>query len=536
MQWFGTMRGLSLGFSLLCCVTASAQIRTAYRVGAITIDRKEIFETADSTLRFVGSVANSLHVLTKEDLIRNELLFHEGDPYDQKLVDETERHLRSLGVIGDVSLTSDTTDAATVNVHIQTHDKLSLGANTSYKQDGGIRTFNLSLKEDNFLGNAQGLSLGYGYVSDRKNPHGLEVIFTDPHVFSSWWNTRLQYKNSDELAIKTISISRPFYEENATIAGGIYAEFGRSRFRKYLNGMIVNESVSSEQGQQIWGAFSNGAIVHKEIGFALIRRRADAPGEPLRPFDNLDLLNLLFSFMQREFSKRSYVENFGRVEDVPTGYIGTVMVGRNFHFTRKSGVDYFFRLGWLHAFEIGPTYHFGYSSSLYSYTDGRELTETTLRAAILQYVKPFERHAVVARALTAIGNHWSSNSQITLGSQSGLRGYPAYRFSGSRMLLFNFEHRYFPDLEVWIFRVGGAAFFDSGIVWNEDEPASSQHFHSSVGCGLRIENTKQSGSGIVRLDFAYNLDIRAVEVILSSDQLFKAFSDIDFVAPSAIDE
>jgi len=45
----------------------------------------------------------------------------------------------------------------------------------------------------------------------------------------------------------------------------------------------------------------------------------------------------------------------------------------------------------------------------------------------------------------------------------------------------------------------------------------------------------RTGSGIIRIDFPFNFDDRRfTEVVISSDQLFKAFSDILFIAPNAL--
>ncbi len=115
---------------------------------------------------------------------------------------------------------------------------------------------------------------------------------------------------------------------------------------------------------------------------------------------------------------------------------------------------------------------------------------------------------------------------------TGLCGYDAYRFSGQRLLLFNLEDRIFPDIKFWIFRFSGVLFFDSGIMWGENQPIKNQKLHSSFGFGLRISNTKQQGSGIIRIDFPFNLDKRKIaEIIITTDQLFNAFSEITHIAP-----
>jgi hypothetical protein len=48
---------------------------------------------------------------------------------------------------------------------------------------------------------------------------------------------------------------------------------------------------------------------------------------------------------------------------------------------------------------------------------------------------------------------------------------------------------------------------------------------------LQIESGKNLGNGIFRVDVAYNMDQRRVALVLSSDHVFRAFSDIEFLPP-----
>ena len=69
----------------------------------ITIIRKNIFD--DELMRrshFYYRWANSVHIKTRESVVRRELLYHVGDTLDVVKVIETERNLRLMGFIGEV--------------------------------------------------------------------------------------------------------------------------------------------------------------------------------------------------------------------------------------------------------------------------------------------------------------------------------------------------------------------------------------------------------------------------------------------------
>jgi hemolysin activation/secretion protein len=120
---------------------------------------------------------------------------------------------------------------------------------------------------------------------------------------------------------------------------------------------------------------------------------------------------------------------------------------------------------------------------------------------------------------------------LTLGSFSGLRGYRSNEFAGQRLLLVNLEHRMFSLLSVWFFKLGTSFFFDSGVVWNQGQGFWNQPFHSAAGIGLQFESGKNLGNGIFRIDFAYNMAQRRVALVFSANQVFRAFSDMEFIPP-----
>ncbi len=140
-------------------------------------------------------------------------------------------------------------------------------------------------------------------------------------------------------------------------------------------------------------------------------------------------------------------------------------------------------------------------------------------------------HTVIGRVTTTIGSQLAPTTQFTLGSFSGLRGYRNFQFSGQRLLVMNLEDRAFSGVNVWFLRLGGAFFIDSGMLWNEGEGPFGHRFHTAAGLGVRIESGKNLGSGIFRFDIAYNFDRRSIGIVLSSDHLFRGFSDMEFVPP-----
>ena len=56
--------------------------------------------------------ANALHIVTREHVVRRELLIPEGAPFDSATADETARNLRKLGIFRKVKVDSAGADPA----------------------------------------------------------------------------------------------------------------------------------------------------------------------------------------------------------------------------------------------------------------------------------------------------------------------------------------------------------------------------------------------------------------------------------------
>jgi hypothetical protein len=105
-----------------------------------------------------------------------------------------------------------------------------------------------------------------------------------------------------------------------------------------------------------------------------------------------------------------------------------------------------------------------------------------LRAASPSFAQLFGR--LVFRALWDVRDHDTQKTFVSLGGDSGLRGYPAQAFPdfGASKLLCNAEYRTRP----WVItsvHVGGVLFYDAGAVYQQ---LSQLDLHQAVGVGVRV--------------------------------------------------
>lgn len=506
-----------------------------YLVDSIIIIRNDIFTPEEAGNNSIYSVANKLHPLTAEYVIRRELLFEEDEPCSRQQIEESERNLRKMGIIGNIAINVDTLENQRLLVTVETQDKWTKSITTAYKQEGDITSLGAGFRDSNFLGKGQYIWLSYNYRSDRINPHGIQFVFRERRLFGSRWRTAIQFNDSEELNNTSLLLDRLYYSDTAVWATSIYADYGRNLVKEYENGEIISQYQTSQQNQDFWLSRSFGTKLKFRLASAYYRNRSQSNKTFYWPFENIDLVSFSVNLMNRNYYKTNFLNNFGRDEDVSVGYLANILFGKNLKFSRLNNVDTFIKFNWQQAFDLGKRYYLFYGFSFASCFENRVSQDLTTTLTLQQYFKLPLHQTFVTRFSGIYGYNWSEGRQLLLGSPTGLRGYSAYRFSGQRQVLINLEDRIFTNLNFWIFRVGGAIFFDSGMAWKENEPIGNQRLHSSAGFGLRLENIKQRGNGITRIDFAFNFDEqRFTEIILTSSQLFDAIIDLDFLAPSYI--
>jgi hypothetical protein len=409
---------------------------------------------------------------------------------------------------------------------VVTQDRWSIDMLPAYKQEGGATAQRYTLKDDNFLGGGHGLSLSYSYQTDRPSPHGTDLTLREKNLFGTRFKAFFQNKNGWDQQKTAVGLEQGYYSDRAPWAGGIYAEFGRQKQVFYRDGMLVYDEEMERQLQRGWLSMSFGshALLRPVIGYLRIRSDCFDP----RIYDNLDLVTISTSYLNRAFVERFYLNNSGRTEDMPLGFVAGVTLGKNFLTRGVSAPLYTAGVALGHAMLLTDRFYLGWNASFRGYWGGSRHEEGTVNVLLLHHLKISSFQTFVAQVNAVAGLGWSGRRQLLLGSSTGLRGYGEKDFAGDRMITYGLEHRIFTNLDLLFFRIAGALFLDGGTVWSGDAPLGRQRFSNAVGAGLRIENTIVQGAGLIRIEWAINLDEQKPgQIIISSRLPFSAFLDLD---------
>src|SRR5207245_10448568 len=133
------------------------------------------------------------------------------------------------------------------------------------------------------------------------------------------------------------------------------------------------------------------------------------------------------------------------------------------------------------------------------------LDSQLLSGSIRYYGHPDKRTLLFASVAGDALKDPNLSSQLLLGGDTGLRGYPRNYQSGDRRALLNVEERVYTDWYPFrLFRVGGAVFYDRGRAWGgPGESPSSARWLSDGGLGLRLLSARSYFGHVLHVDLAF---------------------------------
>jgi len=464
--------------------------------------------------KWLYRTANKLHINTRQPIVRNQLLFKSGEPYVQRVVQESERILRSNDYMYDAWIRPVAYDGKTVDLEVRTRDTWTLNPGINFSRQGGANSSSVELEERNLLGNGQRLSFGWSNDVDRTS---LDFAFFDPHFHSTWTRLGVVYSDADDGSTKALRIDRPFYALDTRRAGGGYLFDSIRNEPRYAYGHKVGEYQQDEQFAELYGGWSRGwtdGWVRRWTAGATYSRKqyADVAGSPLGgplPADmELAYPWLGFDLVEDIYEERTNQDQIERTKDV---LLGLRAGGRIGYAADALGSD---RNAMMLSAHAQNGWDYGRERSLFVTTAATARVEDDgLRNAVLSaearfYARTSDNTKFFATVNGAVTEALDANQQLLLGGEEGLRGYPLRYQAGTSRALLTLEQRYYTGWYPFrLFHVAGAAFFDMGRTWGTDVTgATSDGLLKDVGVGLRLGSSRSAFGNVVHIDLAFPLD------------------------------
>ena len=537
-------------------------------IHAIYIDAREVVLPGDFPLsgRIPWPILNYLHMRTREPILRQELLMHPGEPFRRDVFEESGRNLRSLFILSIARLVAvrkpgkpgqPGTPPGQTSVLLVTKDQWSLRLNTAFTLDQArFDALSFSLAEHNLLGRNKRLSFDFALDPGR---YSLGGSYTDPRIWGSRIFANLSGRfylnrgsNDLEGGYASVSVGRKLFSLRTQLGWQADFVYQQDIVRYFKGGELAQRSFQTPAGTEsvpdvfnrrtlvasLQGSYSAGVVnkVNLTAGFrvqtATYELPADFPGvsaaaraayqATLPRSESASGPFLSFTAFTARFLRIRDIETFALSEDFRLGPQLTLDIRyashffgfnsdfvelsgsfTNQHYARDNLLSYGASVAARVQYGVGAP--FGWNSSLFNESVTLTFHEITPK---MKFVRLHLSGKFQMRA------HDLDNLRLTLGSDSGLRGFAPRQFQGSAVYRVNAELRT-TALNLWTIHVGAVLFYDGGdaplvLFPTEDAAgrplASTAGYHQDAGLGLRVL-LPQFNRDVLRLDLAFPFEL-----------------------------
>ncbi|HEU5296642.1 MAG TPA: BamA/TamA family outer membrane protein [Burkholderiaceae bacterium] len=502
-------------------------------IGEIRIAAENIFDTNDPKEdHLLFRWANALHIPTRPSVIRRALLFKPGDVVSVRVIEETERLLRSNDYLYDVKFRPVAYHDGVVDIEVMTRDTWSIDFGLRASRAGGANSGGFEVTDRNLLGTGTTLSLGQSNTVDRRS-NLFELA--NERAFGTQVSVKYNHATNSDGRSDVATVARPFYALDTRWATGVSA----SKFDRidsiYNTGNVVSQYRHRQSMGEVFGGWSPGLIDGWVNRFSIgVSASDDAyvtePGlvaPPQLPTDQRLIGPFVrYELVEDRFDRQLNRNLIGRPEFFALGLASTVQLG-------------WASTGWgssidalLYKASIGRGFEPASGQTL--------MAEANLVGQLVNGRAQRQQAGIDAQYYLPQSPRWlffaggqfdaltnpDVNDTLLLGGDNGLRGYPLRYQSGTRRALFTTEERFFTDIYLWqLFRVGGAAFADVGRAWGGNNVNTvNPGWLSDVGFGLRIAAARSATGSILHIDIAVPLrttpEIAKVQFLVKTKTTF----------------
>lgn len=483
-------------------------------ISDIRLVRHNIFDTNNPKEdNFLFRGLNSLNIMTKEHVIIQQLLFKEGDSYDKQLLRESERILRQARYLYDAKVEAEVDCNDNIVVTITTKELWTLTPEISYSRSGGENKTRLGFRDTNLLGLGKRVSLSWRSDADRT---GYTFIYEDPNILGSRYRSRVEFSDNDDGERIYFDFNLPFYALASKQSYGLKALDDNRETPLYYRGDVVSEFKQENSINQFY--YGQGfqskhwtkrwliGWQQEDIAFSAI----DETTLPLAEDRSLSYPWLGYQWLEDEYITLSNFDSIGRTEDLNLGWNIFTRLGYSDESIANDDSRIVIEASASKAFHLHDSILWRLATGVHGYWNTEQQQSENLTAYFDTNLLYNERNysAWFANLSMRYGGNLTADQQLTLGGDTGLRGYPLHYQVGDRSVLLNLEKRYYWEYHLLqLFKLGGAVFFDLGRAWfpNKNNGENGQ-FLKDAGIGLRLAPSRATAKTVIHVDLAFPLD------------------------------
>ncbi|WP_308661717.1 hypothetical protein [uncultured Alistipes sp.] len=474
-------------------------------IGEISIDRRPIF---DADGNWLERAANKTHMLTRERVIRRDLLFRTGEQLDPQTIIRNKQLLRSRSYLSDVdiSVVPDPVDTTCVNIAITTRDSWTISVDGGLHSEG--RT-TVGVYDANIFGTGNLLRINTNFNREDFSYGGNLVEYEIPNVLGTFYTAdfaggRDFYNSTLSLGLRKEFLRPTDYEIGLT--------YGDIREKRYMIEQDTSLLVK-QRNLDAWGGYSHlipalrsSFYVTGRYNYRRVSERPAVSADYNPILHDQDALLAGVGLYRERFYTANMVYGFGLREYLATGYKAELVSGYvwgEFRDAMYLGISYvtggFRPVGYLMG---------GLTLGSYIDTGSGMWRQSAVDVDLRWFSNLFMLRRSRIRQFLSLNytQGWNrlsgSDESIRFTDENGLQALKEHVIGTNRMIL-NTETVLFSPYHPLGFRIAFFGFADFGLIGYSPNIFKNE-FYTSLGIGVRLRNERLVFNTIqIRLGIAF---------------------------------
>lgn len=461
-----------------------------------------IDDTEEIPSKFLEKAGNTIHLKTKNFVIKNYLLFKKGESFDSLKILESERLIRSQRFSREVKIGYEVVGehSDSVDLVVRSLDSWTLFPSMTYSDSKvGFR-----LRERNFMGFGHDFDNSYRQNFET-GKNQFQTRYSIPNIQRTFIGIGIGYfSNEANEYTKSVSAQRRFFSPFTRWAGGAY--YGERAYKDSIpNDFNVSAQNIKYRLKDFWGAYAfrlfdsenhlpefYNLIFSARYFFVDYRQKPENILDDGDYYTNQDFFLMAAGISKRKFVQDKFIRNYNIIEDIPVGGAFGLTSG----IQRKNLKDQFYLAGGLKA---GNYFKFGFLGFNVEYGGFLNAGLSTQSVFSLKFDyfsrliswKRWKFRAFISSDLIVGNNRLDSRGdRLTLNENDplGINGFYSVDVIGTKKWLTNFQIQSYSPYGFLGFRLSPIFSSSFGLIGDSDTRLIKGKLFTRIGLGVMLTN------------------------------------------------
>ena len=465
-----------------------------------------VIDTAFSTDSKFMRWLNNTYPPTREYVIRNSLLFKQGDRIEPYLMTNSERLLRDQKSLNDarIRIIDTGVESDSVDIVVIVKDIYPFGAKI---HSAGIDKYDLELYTVNFMGWGHFFSNTFTAMAKPPWVRYSKLDYEAPNIAGSFIDVEAVIERNDDNKSKRLTAIRQYLPIQSSWGGLAKAEDKYYEIDSVYNYPPVAVDDSSKKYQihyqelegVIGYSYASQPNPDEASDYLVLAARYDYLHYYDRPTTTVDT-NIRYqhrtdflgsiSFVRNDYYQSKYIYGFGITEDIPYGLNLTLTAGYELaeFFNRPYGGisisagNYLDKFGYLYILAEAGTFMESYElrQGLFNFSTRYFSNRFALKG---KYNSRF-----LFRSSYSIGFNRYFNEKMYVQNLNQMRGLDLYKFDGNQQLNINTGVITYTPWSIYGFQFALELFWEASLAGPAQRPIYDNKLYSGIGLGVLIKN------------------------------------------------